>query len=104
MDKVLLQEAIKLNKARKHRMWWHHLVRSLAAVVIFCTTYALILPAITMTRDTICGMEEHTHGQNCQQIVLLVIVQQCTFAGFEINTEHSFVFFNFEREIVCYVF
>jgi len=77
MDKVLLHEAIKLNKARKRRMWWHHLVRSLAAVVIFCTTYALILPAITMTRDTICGMEEHTHQQSCQQIVTTT-VQTCS--------------------------
>lgn len=29
----------------------------MAAVVVFCTTYALILPAITMDRDAVCGQE-----------------------------------------------
>lgn len=37
----------------------------LAAVVVFCTTYALILPAITLEQDTICGQEAHTHSDAC---------------------------------------
>ena len=68
MEKVLLQEAIKLNTARKHRKWWHHLVRIAEAEVVFCTTYALILPAITMTRETVCGLEDHVHGEECYAI------------------------------------
>jgi len=74
MEKVLLQEAIKLNTARKHRKWWHQLVRIAAAVVIFCTTYALILPAITMTRDTVCGLEDHVHGEECYEMRTVVEV------------------------------
>jgi LPXTG-motif cell wall-anchored protein len=35
------------------------------AVVVFCTTYALILPAITLERTTYCGLEEHTHTEEC---------------------------------------
>jgi hypothetical protein len=35
------------------------------AIVVFCTTYALILPAITMAQKTYCGKEEHTHTQEC---------------------------------------
>ena len=33
----------------------------LGAVVVFITTYALILPAITRSAETFCGLEEHTH-------------------------------------------
>jgi len=37
----------------------------MAMVVVFFTTYALILPAITLEKDTTCGMEEHTHIASC---------------------------------------
>ena len=35
-----------------------------AAVVIFATTYAMILPAITISVPK-CGVEEHTHAESC---------------------------------------
>lgn len=65
MDQFLLQEAIKLNKRRKYRQWWKRFVRVVAMVVVFCTTYALILPAITMHTETLCGFEEHSHTETC---------------------------------------
>ena len=37
----------------------------LACVVVFCTVYALILPAITMENKPQCGKEEHTHTDEC---------------------------------------
>ena len=45
------------------------IVQTMAAVVVFCTTYALILPAITIETDTICGLTEHTHSESCFQTV-----------------------------------
>lgn len=41
------------------------IVGTLACLVIFCTTYVLILPAITMEQKTFCGLEEHTHTDAC---------------------------------------
>lgn len=40
---------------------------ALAAITVFCTTYALILPAITMMDDdcVICGMTAHRHDESC---------------------------------------
>lgn len=35
--------------------------------MVFCTTYALILPAITMDQDAVCGQEAHTHGEDCYE-------------------------------------
>ena len=39
----------------------------MAAVVVFCTTYAVFLPAITMDQDAVCGQEAHTHGEDCYE-------------------------------------
>lgn len=36
-------------------------------MVVFCVVYALTLPAITLEGKTICGMEEHTHTEECYQ-------------------------------------
>lgn len=40
----------------------------LSCIVVFCTTYALILPAITMTKEPVCGKEEHTHTDECYSV------------------------------------
>ncbi|MBO5127073.1 MAG: hypothetical protein J6D10_05830, partial [Clostridia bacterium] len=32
---------------------------------MFCTTYALILPAITMEKEPTCGFTEHEHSAAC---------------------------------------
>ncbi len=48
----LLQTAREQIKFRKYRKWYYSVFVSLAAIVVFCTVYALILPAITMaTRE-----------------------------------------------------
>ena len=64
-------EATVYTNRRRRRKRWRSAVLALAAVVVFCTTYALILPAITMTQETCCGMEEHQHGDDCYETVLL---------------------------------
>lgn len=46
-------------------MKWRRIVTILSCIVVFCTTYALIMPAVTMSRDTACGKEEHTHTEAC---------------------------------------
>ncbi len=51
----------KTNKKRS----WKQIVSILSCIVVFCTTYALILPAVTMSKETYCGKEEHTHTENC---------------------------------------
>lgn len=60
-----LQRAAKLNIERRRRLRRHRVVSILAAIVVFCTTYALILPAITMEPAYLCGKEEHTHTDAC---------------------------------------
>ena len=67
----IAKEVEKLNRRRKFRNIWHNIVRVLACVVVFVTTYALILPAITMENNPNCGYEQHEHDESCYQEKIL---------------------------------
>ena len=59
-----MEKAAAYTKAHKRKRNWHKVVTVLAAVVVFCTTYSLILPAITMEKNG-CGKTEHRHTEAC---------------------------------------
>lgn len=64
-----LQNAGKFAARRKRNHIWRSVVTGIAALVVFCTTYALILPAITMETEGFgCGLEEHSHSEQCLQL------------------------------------
>lgn len=65
MKRNLLEQAAGFIKRQRNRQRWYKVFSVMAAVVVFVTTYALILPAITMERPTICGMEAHVHTADC---------------------------------------
>lgn len=65
MKDDLLQDVKALSKQQRRRNGWQSAVRIMIAIVVFCTTYALILPAITMENDAQCGMEAHEHSPDC---------------------------------------
>lgn len=46
------------------------MVACMAALVVFGTVYALVMPAATLEGETYCGMEEHTHDDSCYASVL----------------------------------
>ena len=55
----------KLLKDKARLKKWKRITLALSCVVVFCVVYALTLPAITLEGKTICGMEEHTHTEEC---------------------------------------
>ncbi len=59
-----------LIRSRRYRMW-KKIVGALACVVVFCTVYALILPAITLEKAPQCGEAGHTHSAACSVIRLI---------------------------------
>ena len=63
MDKLLLGDAERYTSAHRRKRRWYRVTTCLAAVVVFCTTYALILPAITLEKQ--CEIPEHTHTEAC---------------------------------------
>ena len=62
MQNSLPKKAQSYLKEHLREKRWKQVVTVLACVVVFCTTYALILPALTMTGDTYCGKEAHQHS------------------------------------------
>lgn len=44
---------------------WKKIVKGLSCLVVFCTVYALILPAITIEANAYCGQQEHKHTWSC---------------------------------------
>lgn len=58
------------------RKRWKQAALFLACVVVFSTTYALILPAITLEQDTFCETEVHSHNEDCMEKTLICALQE----------------------------
>lgn len=65
MENPLRKQIRSIMKDHKKRQMWYRIVTTLAVVVVFVTTYMLILPAITMENKAECGITEHKHDANC---------------------------------------
>lgn len=61
MERKTKGRAEFLLRARKKKKLWLRAASAMAAIVVFATTYALILPAITLSGQYTCGLEEHVH-------------------------------------------
>lgn len=81
----VLRNAEKYTKVHKRKRLRHRVVTVLAGVVVFCTTYALILPAITLEKQ--CDIPEHTHTDACYAQVTSVEkrVPACSAKTLEIH-------------------
>lgn len=51
-QKDFLSQALGFLQSRRQRAWWLKIMTGLAAVVVFVTTYLLILPAITLEHNS----------------------------------------------------
>jgi len=65
LENPLRKQIRSIMKDHKKRQMWYRIVTTLAVVVVFVTTYMLILPAITMENKAECGITEHKHDANC---------------------------------------
>ena len=78
MDYGMMPNAKRYTTRRRQWKRWQKVVSVLGCIVVFCTTYALIIPAITQERGVFCGMEEHIHDDRCQVRTVTELV--CTAA------------------------
>ena len=100
MQRYLPPEAELYNKRNHRRSIWKKIVSGLACVVVFCTTYALILPAITQERETWCGYEAHTHDDSCYAQTSATKTLICTPATPCAHT-HSELCYDDNGELIC---
>lgn len=70
MNMDIHSQAEELNKKHRRKRTWYKILSVPICLVVFVTTYALILPAITMesTPDTYCGIAEHVHTDDCYEL------------------------------------
>lgn len=81
----------------RHHRTWMKVVTCLACIVVFCTTYALILPAITLeNKTTYCGYEEHEHDDSCYTQELI-----CGYEAGEGAYTHSADCYDSEGNLLC---
>lgn len=97
-----LQELKEYASARRKRKKWLTAVTCLAGIVVFCTVYALILPAIALERDAQCGLEEHQHTDDCYESTYVYpqAVMKCSLESLGIHT-HTEECRNEEGTLVC---
>ena len=99
MNDQLRKTVEKFYKEYLRKKRWKKAVNVMGCVVVFCTTYALILPAITMQKDTICGYEEHLHGEECY-ISAPTVEMICTAETLGVH-EHDNDCYDDENELIC---
>ncbi len=65
MQNGIIKEAERLQSLKQKSKNWKKVLIFLSCIVVFLTTYALILPAITMEKAPQCGITEHQHEEEC---------------------------------------
>ena len=101
MKKDALQGAEKYTKAHQRKKHWYRVVTVLACVVVFCTVYALILPAITMEKGA-CEIPEHTHSEACYTQVTSAVRTEpvCTIESLNLH-QHDDTCYDSEGNLTC---
>jgi len=91
--KKLIARIQKILYDRRTRQFLTRFVSVTAAIVVFVTTYALVLPAITMEREAHCGIPAHQHDDSCYEEVLV--------CGLEESDDHQHTADCYEKKLVC---
>lgn len=88
---------IKIHRLQKR---WQKVVTGLAAVVVFCTTYALILPAITLEKEQTldCSYEVHQHEGSCFDEDGNI---SCGYADYVVHTHDSDFCYDSQGNMIC---
>lgn len=98
MSELIAEKRVRaLNKNRKRRNW-RRLVSVLGCIVVFCTVYALVLPAVTKSDTAYCGLEEHSHVDACYERQLTCALDESEDV---VNEGHSHSDACYERTVVC---
>ena len=96
MKETLPEQAAKLKQKSNRHKRWKGVISILACVVVFCTVYALILPALTAEGTPHCGKEEHTHTEDCYEQKLICGKQEGDGAH-----HHTDACYTEEKTLIC---
>jgi len=85
---------------KSRRRIWRNCVSVMACIVVFCVTYALILPAITMEKETFCGIEVHVHDESCYGSNKVVACDPAGESGLPVIHAHDAMCYDGEN-LIC---
>lgn len=68
-----IHEALKKHGKVKN---WQRIVCVLAVLTIFLSEFSMTQPAVTMSQEAFCNIEEHVHTEDCYEII-----PTCGFSG-----------------------
>lgn len=93
------QQIVGYQTKHERRRRWYKIVSALACIVVFCTTYALILPALTMETPRVleCPLVVHEHTADCYDAEGGLI---CGQADFVVHT-HDEDCYDEDGHLVC---
>ena len=89
----LLKKIRKTLNDKKNRRQASRVVSSLCCVIVFVTTYAMVLPAITMEQQAQCGIEAHQHYDSCYELQPV--------CGLEESADHAHTDACYEKVLIC---
>ena len=74
--KRMLERIREILRNRHNRRAWTRIISVIACLVVFFSTYALIVPAITMEKTAYCGIETHQHDDSCYSEELICTIPE----------------------------
>lgn len=100
MNSSLTNHTKNALQKQKRKKRWQKVLSVLAAVVVFVTTYMLILPAITLENNVVCGKEEHTHTEDCYTTKPETKELTCTLESLELH-KHTSACYGVDGNLIC---
>ena len=97
MKQRLAEQIISYHDAHTRKKRWKRIVMVLSCIVVLCTTYALILPAITMTQTPDCGKEAHSHEDACYETIIECSDLHCS----QPEHSHDDACYDAEDKLIC---
>lgn len=105
MEKRLASAAERYLNSRHQNKRRTQVMRVLAVMVVLVTVSALIMPAVTMSNEVECGLEEHTHTDSCYTVQMAAPQPElaCTAgaSGETLIHTHDSYCYNVQGELIC---
>lgn len=105
MEESLVTQVTRYLKSQRRRKIGYQILTCMASVVVFCTVYALILPAITISNELTCGLEQHEHDESCYTMAPAaaqpeLICDTTELPGLALHTHNQFCYDN-DNHLIC---
>lgn len=101
MQNKLLMQAERYIERQKKLKLRRIIVGALAVVILFCTAYALVLPALTMEPAVYCGVEVHRHNEACYEMSLVCGIGAIEDGLAAVEHAHTAACYEERRELIC---